>query len=171
MRASRARIVEAQDDERRRIERDLHDGAQQRLVSLQLSLQMLRRGLGPEADATILAELDAATTEASAAIADIRELARGVHPAILSEAGLGAALVSLADRMPIPVTIEDGVDRRLPAAVEATAYFVVAEALTNAIKHADAGRVEVRASLADERLRSRSAMTDGAAPTRRTGPG
>ncbi len=152
VRASRARIVEAQDDERRRIERDLHDGAQQRLVSLQLSLQMLRRGLGPEADATILAELDAATTEASAAIADIRELARGVHPAILSEAGLGAALVSLADRMPIPVTIEDGVDRRLPAAVEATAYFVVAEALTNAIKHADAGRVEVRASLADERL-------------------
>ena len=115
VRASRARIVEAQDDERRRIERDLHDGAQQRLVSLQLSLQMLRRGLGPDADAGTLAELDAATAEASAAIADIRELARGVHPAILSEAGLGAALASLADRTPIPVVIEDGVDRRLPA--------------------------------------------------------
>jgi signal transduction histidine kinase len=153
VRASRARIVEAQDDERRRIERDLHDGAQQRLVSLQLSLQMLRRGLGPDADAGTLAELDAATAEASAAIADIRELARGVHPAILSEAGLGAALASLADRTPIPVVIDDGLDRRLPAAVEATAYFVVAEALTNVIKHAEAGRVEVRTSLADDHLR------------------
>ena len=153
VRASRARIVEAQDDERRRIERDLHDGAQQRLVSLQLSLQMLRRELGQNADAATLAELDAASAEATAAIADIRELARGVHPAILSEAGLGAALASLADRMPIPVAIDDGVDRRLPAAVEATAYFVVAEALTNAIKHADAGRVEVRTSVADDRLR------------------
>ena len=90
--ASRARIVEAQDDERRRIERDLHDGAQQRLVSLQLSLQMLRRDLGPDADPAAVAELDAATAEAAAAIADIRELARGVHPAILTEAGLGPAL-------------------------------------------------------------------------------
>ncbi len=153
VRASRARIVEAQDDERRRIERDLHDGAQQRLVSLQLSLQMLRRGLGPDADAATLAELDAATAEASAAIADIRELARGVHPAILSESGLGAALASLADRTPIPVVIVDRIDRRLPSAVEATAYFVVAEALTNAIKHAGASRVEVTTSLADDRLR------------------
>ena len=169
--ASRARIVEAQDDERRRIERDLHDGAQQRLVSLQLSLQMLRRGLGPDADAGTLAELDAATAEASAAIADIRELARGVHPAILSEAGLGAALASLADRTPTPVVIEDGVDRRLPAAVEATAYFVVAEALTNAIKHADAGRIEVRTSLTDDRLRVevRDDGRGGADPTQGTG--
>jgi signal transduction histidine kinase len=159
VRASRARIVEAQDDERRRIERDLHDGAQQRLVSLQLSLQMLRRGLGPEADATILAELDAATTEASAAIADIRELARGVHPAILSEAGLGAALVSLADRMPIPVAIEDGVDRRLPAAVEATAYFVVAEALTNVAKHAGADSVRVQALLVPDEHPQRLSVT------------
>jgi signal transduction histidine kinase len=171
VRASRARIVEAQDDERRRIERDLHDGAQQRLVSLQLSLQMLRRGLGPDADAGTLAELDAATAEASAAIADIRELARGVHPAILSEAGLGAALASLADRTPIPVVIEDGVDRRLPAAVEATAYFVVAEALTNAIKHAEAGRIEVTTSLADDRLRVevRDDGRGGADPTQGTG--
>jgi len=153
VRASRARIVEAQDDERRRIERDLHDGAQQRLVSLQLSLQMLRRGLGPGTDAATLAELDAATAEATAAIADIRELARGVHPAILSEAGLGAALASLADRTPLPVVIDDEVASRLPAPVEATAYFVVAEALTNAIKHADAARVDVRTWVDDDRLR------------------
>lgn len=153
VRASRTRIVEAQDDERRRIERDLHDGAQQRLVSLQLSLQMLRKGLGPDADAATLAELDAASAEATAAIADIRELARGVHPAILSEAGLGAALASLADRTPLPVLVTDEVDRRLPASVEATAYFVAAEALTNAIKHADATRVQIRTWLDDDRLR------------------
>jgi signal transduction histidine kinase len=153
VRASRARIVEAQDDERRRIERDLHDGAQQRLVSLQLSLQMLRRELGSGTDAGTLAELDAATAEAAAAIADIRELARGVHPAILSEAGLGAALTSLADRTPVPVVIDDTVPGRLPAPVEVTAYFVVAEALTNAIKHAGATRVDVRARVDDDQLR------------------
>ena len=143
----------AQDDERRRIERDLRDGAQQRLVSLQLSLQMLRKGLGPDADAATVAELDAASAEASAAIAEIRELARGVHPAILSEAGLGAALASLADRTPIPVLVTDDVDGRLPATVEATAYFVAAEALTNAIKHADATRVEIRTWVDGDRLR------------------
>ena len=159
--ASRARIVEAQDDERRRIERDLHDGAQQRLVSLQLSLQMLRRELGPDADARTIAELDSATAEAAAAIDDIRELARGVHPAILSEAGIGAALASLSDRTPMPVVVHDELDRRLPAAVEATAYFVVAEALTNVIKHADARRVDVRAWLVDDRLHVRI-QDDGA---------
>ena len=153
VRASRARIVEAQDDERRRIERDLHDGAQQRLVSLQLSLQMLRRGLAPDADPATLAELDAASAEASAAIGDIRELARGVHPAILSEAGLGAALASLADRTPLPVRLDDRVEGRLPAPVEATAYFVVAEALTNVIKHADASGIDVRTWLDDGHLR------------------
>jgi signal transduction histidine kinase len=150
--ASRARIVEAQDDERRRIERDLHDGAQQRLVSLQLSLQMLRRDLGPDADPAAVAELEAASAEAAAAIADIRELARGVHPAILTEAGLGQALGSLADRAPLPVVIADELDRRLPGSVEATAYFVAAEALTNAIKHAGATRVDVRTWLADDLL-------------------
>jgi signal transduction histidine kinase len=151
--ASRARIVEAQDDERRRIERDLHDGAQQRLVSLQLSLQMLRRDLGPDADPAAVAELEAATAEATAAISDIRELARGVHPAILTEAGLGPALASLADRAPLPVVVIDELDRRLPIRVEATAYFVTAEALTNAIKHAGATRVDVRTWLADDELR------------------
>jgi signal transduction histidine kinase len=151
--ASRARIVEAQDDERRRIERDLHDGAQQRLVSLQLSLQMLRRDLGPDADPEAVAELEAATAEAAGAIADIRELARGVHPAILTEAGLGPALASLADRAPLPVVVTDELDRRLPTSVEAAAYFVTAEAVTNAIKHAGATRVDVRTWLADDQLR------------------
>ncbi|MFL5686217.1 MAG: sensor histidine kinase [Chloroflexota bacterium] len=150
--ASRARIVEAQDDERRRIERDLHDGAQQRLVSLQLSLQMLRRDLGPDADPAAVAELEAASAEAAAAIADIRELARGVHPAILTESGLGAALGSLADRSPLPVVVADDLDRRLPATVEATAYFVAAEALTNAIKHSGASRIDLRTWLADDQL-------------------
>jgi signal transduction histidine kinase len=150
--ASRARIVEAQDDERRRIERDLHDGAQQRLVSLQLSLQMLRRDLGSDADPAALAELDAATAEAAAAIDDIRELARGVHPAILTDSGLGPALDSLAGRAPLPVIVVDELDRRLPSSVEATAYFVAAEALTNAIKHAGATRVDLRTWLADDHL-------------------
>jgi len=150
--ASRARIVEAQDDERRRIERDLHDGAQQRLVSLQLSLQMLRRDLGPDADPAAVAELEAASAEATAAIADIRELARGVHPAILTESGLGAALGSLADRAPLPVVVTDDLDRRLPGSVEATAYFVAAEALTNAIKHSGASRIDLRTWLADDQL-------------------
>jgi signal transduction histidine kinase len=152
VRASRARLVEAQDTERRRIERDLHDGAQQRLVSLQLSLQMLRRNLGPDADPAALAELEAATSEADAAIAEMRELARGVHPAILTEAGLGPALSSLAERSPLPVELDESIDGRLPAPVEATAYFVVAEALTNAVKHAAAGRAVVQAWTTDDRL-------------------
>jgi signal transduction histidine kinase len=152
VRASRARIVEAQDTERRRIERDLHDGAQQRLVSLQLSLEMLRRDLGPEADPAALAELEAASIEADAAIAEIRELARGVHPAILTEAGLGAALTSLAERSPLPVELDGSIDGRLPAPVEATAYLVVAEALTNAVKHAAADRATVHAWIDNEHL-------------------
>jgi signal transduction histidine kinase len=169
--ASRARIVEAQDDERRRIERDLHDGAQQRLVSLQLSLQMLRRDLGPDADPAAVAELEAATAEAAAAIADIRELARGVHPAILTEAGLGPALASLADRAPLPVVVIDELDRRLPSSVEATAYFVTAEAVTNAIKHAGATRVDVRTWLAEDQLRLdvRDDGRGGADPSEGTG--
>ena len=144
--ASRARIVEAQDSERRRLERDLHDGAQQRLVSLQLSLQLLRRQLGEDADPAAIAELDAATEEARQAVTEIRELARGVHPAVLTEAGLGAALASLADRSPVAVELDDGLaGRRLPPAVEATAYFVAAETLTNAARHAGAQRIRIQA--------------------------
>ena len=91
-------------------------------------------------------------SEAAAAIADIRELARGVHPAILTESGLGAALGSLAERAPLPVVVTDELDRRLPPSVEATAYFVAAEAVTNAIKHAGATRVDLRTWLADDML-------------------
>lgn len=153
VRASRARIVEAQDTERRRLERDLHDGAQQRLVSLQMSLQLLRRQMPADADAAIVAELETATAEAAAAIQEIRELARGVHPAILSESGLDAALASLADRSPVPVTLEVDVVKRPPAPVEATAYFVVAEALTNTARHADASSVVVRVWRDEDMLR------------------
>jgi signal transduction histidine kinase len=152
VRASRARLVEAGDTERRRIERDLHDGAQQRLVSLQISLQLLRRHLGADADPAALAELDLATTEASNAVAEVRELARGVHPAVLTEAGLGAALASLAERSIVPVQLETAIDGRLPGSVEATAYFVVAEALTNTARYAQASQATVRARLGDDRL-------------------
>jgi signal transduction histidine kinase len=113
---------------------------------------MLRRDLGPDADPAAVAELEAASAEAAAAIADIRELARGVHPAILTESGLGAALASLADRAPLPVVVTDELDRRLPGSVEATAYFVAAEALTNAIKHSGASRIDLRTWLADDQL-------------------
>jgi signal transduction histidine kinase len=150
--ASRARLAEAQDTERRRLERDLHDGAQQRLVSLRISLELLRRRLGTDADPAILAELDAASAEAQAAIGDVRELAQGLHPAILSEAGLGRALESLAERSPVAVEVTTHLDGRLPPAVEATAYFVVAEALTNTAKHATAGRATVSARQADGHL-------------------
>ena len=100
--ASRARLVDAQDAERRRMERDLHDGAQQRLVSLRISLELLRRRMGPDADPDALVELDAAATDARAAIDELRELARGLHPAILAEGGLRPALQSLAERSSVP---------------------------------------------------------------------
>jgi len=152
VRASRARLVEAGDTERRRIERDLHDGAQQRLVSLQISLQLLRRHLGPDADPAALAELELATAEASNAVAEVRELARGVHPAVLTEAGLDGALASLAERSIVPVRLESSVNGRLPGSVEATAYFVVAEALTNTTRYARATRATVRAHVRNGRL-------------------
>jgi signal transduction histidine kinase len=145
VRASRARLAEAQDTERRRIERDLHDGAQQRLVSLRISLELLRRRLGDDADPATLAELDAAAGEARAAIDELRDLAQGLHPAVLAEAGLGRALQSLADRSSVPVSVVADLDGRLPPAIEATAYFVVAEALTNTAKHAGASAATIRA--------------------------
>ena len=150
--ASRARLVDAQDSERRRLERDLHDGAQQRLVSLRISLELLRRRIGPDADAETLADLDAAGGDVLGAIDELRELARGFHPAILTEGGLRPALESLAERSPVPVDLDAEIDRRLPPAVEATAYFVVAEALTNTAKHAAAGRATVRVRGPGDRL-------------------
>jgi signal transduction histidine kinase len=153
VRASRARLVDAHDVERRRMERDLHDGAQQRLVSLRISVELLRRRIGPDADPETVAELDAAAFEARAAIDELRELARGLHPSVLAEGGLGPALESLAERSTVPVELDSDLDGRLSPTVEATAYFVVAEALTNTAKYALARRAIIRARVANGRLR------------------
>jgi signal transduction histidine kinase len=146
VRASRARIVEAADVERRRVERDLHDGAQQRLVALALRLQVASKST-PEAAAL----LEEATGELQTAIGEVRGLARGVHPTILTEAGLRAAVDALAERTPLPVTV-DIPERRFDPTVEATAYFVVAEALTNVARYAEATEAEVAALAEDGRL-------------------
>jgi signal transduction histidine kinase len=149
VRASRARIVEAGDAERRRVERDLHDGAQQRLVALAVSLRTIRSRLGTDASALVVAELDAATDLVKAAILEVRELARGLDRSILREAGLAAAVQSLADHSSIPVHVAIDLDGRLSARAETAAYFVAAEALANAAKHSEASAVTVTATSAD----------------------
>ena len=151
LRASRARIVEAADAERRRLERDLHDGAQQRLVNLNLMLQIARTRLQSDPEAGIIA-LDDAIVELTAATAELRELARGIHPAVLSDGGLAPALTALAERARPQAKIVGVPSQRLPAAVEATAYFVVAEALTNMTRHAEASTATVAATLEGGRL-------------------
>lgn len=143
VRESRARIVEATDAERRRIERDIHDGAQQRLVALSLAIGRARGQVGPGADPNLEATLAQASEEVRAALAELRELARGIHPAILTEAGLEPAVRSLADRAAVPVELRADLPRRLPGPVEATAYFVVSEALANVGKHARARSASV----------------------------
>ncbi len=140
--ASRARIVAAADQTRRRIERDLHDGAQQRLVSLALQLRFTRALLPPGADG-LGARLEELTAEASSALDELRELASGIHPAILARGGLPPALNTLARRCPIPVQLDVLVDGPLPEHVEIAAYYLIAEALTNAAKHAHASIVTV----------------------------
>jgi signal transduction histidine kinase len=134
--------VDAAEDERRRIERDLHDGAQQRLVALAMDLGMAREKLrtDPQAATELVGE---AHEEAKRALAELRDLARGIHPAVLADRGLDAAISALAARSPVPVGV-DVATGRLPGPVESTAYFVVAEALTNAAKHARAGELAVR---------------------------
>jgi PAS domain S-box-containing protein len=143
VRASRARLVEVADDARRRLERDLHDGAQQRLVGLALDLQLARETAVDDPD-TAREMLDEAISSLRGAIDELRELARGIHPAVLTTHGLAGALPDLARRCPIDVVL-DGADgmERLPDAVEATVYFVVAEALTNTAKHSGAEAVLV----------------------------
>ena len=140
--ASRARLVSAGDEERRRLERNLHDGAQQRLVSLSLSLRLAQSKLSsdPEAARELLS---AAGNELGVALEELRELARGIHPAVLTERGLGPALQSLCDRAPLPVELEALPDERLPRRVEAAAYYVVSEALANVAKYAHASEVTV----------------------------
>jgi PAS domain S-box-containing protein len=156
LRASRARLVEVADAERRRIQRNLHDGAQQRLTSVLLRLGRLRAS--SEWPDTML---EFAIDELAAGLDEIRELASGLHPALLTERGLGAALEALALRTPLEVDLETVPDRRLPEQIEAAAYYVVAEALANVQKHAGARRVTVRAAN-DDRHVEVSVVDDGA---------
>ena len=151
VRASRARIVEAADEERRRVEQDLHDGAQQRLVSLSLAIRQARSQLqsdDPAADLT-LAQAD---DELRLALSEIRELARGIHPAVLTEDGLAAALDSLTERSSVPARVIVAPVGRLPIPVEVTAYFVVSEALANVAKYAEASDVAITVSATDGRI-------------------
>ena len=143
LRDSRARLVEVADAERRRIQRNLHDGAQQRLTSTLISLGRLRASDGRNE------LLDSTLEELTAALHDLRELANGMHPPVLAERGLGEALRALALRAPVPVTVAETPAERLPEGVEAAAYYVVSEAIANVNKHAEAGRVEVRAAVRD----------------------
>jgi signal transduction histidine kinase len=140
--ASRARIVEAGDAERRRLERNLHDGAQQRLVSLALDLRMVDATLekDPPAARRLLAGAQHQLTQG---LDELRELARGIHPAVLTERGLGPALQALATRAPVPVELTELPEERLAGPVEAAAYYVVAEAITNVAKYAHASHVSV----------------------------
>jgi len=150
LQASRARGVDAAEAERRRIERDLHDGAQQRLVAVAIGLGRAKSKMDddPGAARTLI---DEAHTDAKLAVAELRDLARGIYPAVLGDRGLDAALSSLAARAPIPVEVTATVEPRPPAAVESTAYFIVGEALTNIAKHAQARAATVRV-WRDERL-------------------
>jgi signal transduction histidine kinase len=156
--ASRARIVAAADQERRRIERDLHDGAQQRLVSLALHLDAAHAAAPPELGAQLRDALD----EANGAAAELREIARGIHPAILVEGGLRPALKTLARRSPIPVDVDIDISahERLPEQVEVSTYYVVAEALTNAAKHARASSVTVAVEADPDRAVLRITVRD-----------
>ena len=147
LRASRARIVEAADAERRRLERNLHDGAQQRLVTLSLTLRLAEARV--DADSEAVPMLRGARDELGQALDELRDLARGIHPAVLSDHGLGAALDALASRVPVPVEIERAVDERLPEPVEVAAYYVVSESLANVQKYAGATHVRIEVGRED----------------------
>jgi signal transduction histidine kinase len=171
LRTSRQRLVTAQDEERRRLERDLHDGAQQRLVAISVALRLARGLVDPDVDGALGERLELASDELGRALAELREFARGIHPAILTERGLGPALHSLAERSPVPATVESSLDGRVPPAVEATAYFVVSEALANVGKYAKATRVTIQVGAADGELTVEVADdgTGGADPARGSG--
>jgi signal transduction histidine kinase len=168
--ASRARIVTSADETRRRIERDLHDGLQQRLVSLVLDLRTARTNVPAELSG-LGRELDRLIDEMKGSMDDLREISGGIHPAILSEGGLGPALRLLARRSPIPVEVDQTIESRLPPPVEVAAYYVVAEALTNSTKHARASVVHVSVQPRDSRLHLsvRDDGCGGADPARGTG--
>jgi signal transduction histidine kinase len=149
--ASRARILAATDEERRRVVRDLHDGAQQRLVHMIITLKLARRALDNDDEDHLSTLLTQALDHAVQTTAELRELAHGILPAALTQGGLRAGVAALATRMPVPVETQVAVGR-LPPAVEASAYFVVAEALTNVAKHAHASYAEVTACVEDGTL-------------------
>jgi signal transduction histidine kinase len=168
--ASRARIVAAADESRRRIERDLHDGAQQRLVAIMLRLRGLVTAVPPGLDEVTdgLADIGSGLDNV---LEDLREISRGIHPAILSRGGLAPVLKTLARRSPVPVELDVFVTTRLPDQVEVAAYYVVSEALTNAAKHADASvaRVVVGTTTDSLRLSIRDDGVGGADPSRGSG--
>jgi PAS domain S-box-containing protein len=151
LRGARRRIIEAADAARARLERDLHDGAQQQLVNLALRLR-IARGKLPSDPREAARLLDDAIELAAAATSELRELAAGIHPAILTHRGLGPAVARLASRMPLPVHVLETPEARLPQAIEASVYFVVSEALTNVVKHAGASAATVRISAAEHSL-------------------
>jgi signal transduction histidine kinase len=146
LQVSRAGAVDAAAVELRRIERDLHDGAQARLVALAMEIGMAREQIerDPQAAAALLA---GAHQDAKTALSELRDLARGIHPAILTDRGLDAAVSALAARCPVPCTVAIDLDARLPAAVESAAYFTVAEALANVAKHSGASRCEIAGTI------------------------
>jgi PAS domain S-box-containing protein len=168
--ASRRRIVTTADEARRRIERDLHDGAQQRLVHTVLVLKLLRKELGA-ADGPVAKLAEEALVNAQRGIDEVRELARGIHPRILSSGGLRPALEALAGRFRVPVTVAMQSDARLPENVEVTAYYVASEALTNAAKHADASEMRITVDVDDRWivLTIRDDGAGGADPSRGSG--
>jgi signal transduction histidine kinase len=151
LRTARQRILDAAEEERRRIERDLHDGAQQRMVAVAVTLGLAEAQLAtdPEGAARLVAQ---AREEAQQAVKELRELARGIHPALLSERGLGPALEALARRAPVPVEVGPVPDVEICRAAQSAAYYFTAEALTNVAKYARASRASVRLSADDGRL-------------------
>jgi signal transduction histidine kinase len=157
--ASRARIVAAADGARRRLERDIHDGAQQRIVSLGLKLRLAEESV-PAEFSSLKDELSEAVSGLNDVFKELQEISRGIHPAILATGGLSAAFKTLARRSPVPVSLDLAFDSRLPESVEVAAYYVVAEALTNAAKHANASEVNVRARV-DEQWLSLYISDDG----------
>jgi signal transduction histidine kinase len=167
--ASRARIVAASDEVRRRIERDLHDGGQQRILALALRLRSA--AVAPPDNAEIPSAINDVADGLMGVIDELREISQGIHPAVLSTAGLRAALRALGRRSPVPVELDVRVDGRLPEPIEVAAYYVVSEMLTNAGKHARASVVEVDAEASDGTLRLcvRDDGVGGADPLRGSG--
>jgi signal transduction histidine kinase len=152
--ASRARVIAAGDEVRRRVERDLHDGAQQHLISLAFELRIAQDTVPVELP-TLRADLGQVAEELTEVMEELREISRGLHPTILSEGGLGPALRTLTQRSAVPVELHLNINSRYPQPVEVAAYYVVCEALTNATKHADASRTEVVLEERDSTLRLR----------------